>query len=166
MAWLGWLGIPGYWFGWFDTLRGHCPVSARSRALRPGQLGPSEWGTLPCIIKYLIPDLLAHGRFMCDPPIIVSKPDPVYDITHHVHSELWILSIVSLCYYRKSFPHWLFSFLPQADNTIFLIICTSSSGHLVVFTCYELTPCTRRSIKIVGEAFSRQIARYGSSQVG
>ena len=32
-------------FGWFDTLRGQCRVSVRSRALRSGQLGSSEWDT-------------------------------------------------------------------------------------------------------------------------
>ena len=33
-------------------------VSVRSRALRYGQLGSSEWGTLRWMIKYFIPDLL------------------------------------------------------------------------------------------------------------
>ena len=30
-------------FGRFDTLQGRCRVSGRSRALRSGQLGLSEW---------------------------------------------------------------------------------------------------------------------------
>ena len=39
------------------------------------------------------------------------------------------------------------SFIPQADNTISLnIVC--SSGHLDVFTRYELIPHTRQSITL------------------
>ena len=34
----------------FDALRGQCRVSVRSRALRSGQLGPSEWVTVPLTV--------------------------------------------------------------------------------------------------------------------
>ena len=66
------------------TRFGGSPVSFRSRALRSGELGPSEWGTLRWTIQYLylIFSWLSHG-FMRDPPILVRKPDPGYELTHH-----------------------------------------------------------------------------------
>ena len=67
-GWDNW-GSQDIGYGWLDTFQGtssgspvvRCRVSVRYRALRSGQLGRSEWGTLQWIIKYseyVMPDLL------------------------------------------------------------------------------------------------------------
>ena len=61
-----------------------CSLPARSRALRGGQLGSSEWGTLRWIIKYLIRDLLLATSWAAPRrlDLLETKNNPLYEAIH------------------------------------------------------------------------------------